>query len=246
MATYFNLIENEEVRRKVIEHAKAGTETAYVHVLRATKRILSNSTSYGFKFNAGNISPETPIDVLLPNNDAFIITHVRLSLIKALLINGNSTIGQSRKYQYPEKTVFTLSGTATQLSEADALEAFYNGRLDVKISTMNPVVFPTTFLRGVPPTQNGVNTQAAASVGIDEGVYTGYVPFTPQLLIPGGGDLSINLQLASDMTGFVTELSQAAGANTAINYVSLELAGILIPNGVNLFNQLAPKSKAMC
>jgi hypothetical protein len=85
----------------------------------------NGTTKLFFQKNVKNQSSAMPYEVLLDNNDAFVVTHVGFFLLNELV----ATPGLALSQTYPNATEFTAAGLVSI-----HLQQFYNGSLGVTVA----------------------------------------------------------------------------------------------------------------
>jgi hypothetical protein len=95
------------------------------------------------------------LEQYLSDSDNFVCMEASLVIYKQLQLTGNfQRAGNAPLFGYPDKTRFYLAATGANVSEADALEVVYNGKLSMKSNSNEIInVASTQVYRTAPITQ---------------------------------------------------------------------------------------------
>jgi len=188
--------------------------------LRAEVATTASQSAFNFQFQQSQNSSNLSSQLLLKQNDLFIVTHIS-ALLKKVTTSGltDSLQGSAKLYNYPNPSIFVASG------EADRFEGVFNGVFSVTIDRKVeiPALDCRNFLR-IPDTQAGqINAAIAGPVtyttprdGFPASLY-GYYP-TDVFQFDGQQTINFNLALAGP-----TDLT----ASSQTNYVVCILKGYL-------------------
>jgi hypothetical protein len=150
-----------------------------------------------FNWELARRSNQTPRENYLIDNDAFILMSMGIGMFKANNVpTGNfDRGGNTYPLFFPDQNVFAQPATAVNVSEAEALEAVYNGFLKVN-QDVNEVLFRlnTERFRITPETQ----TNTVGPLPITKPNYMGeqYVNIPVPTLFEGKSDNTFRLELA--------------------------------------------------
>jgi len=209
-------------------------------VLRVEELLTAQKSSYSFQLKQGNSSTDGPLENLLNDSDAFVLTHIAIGIKKQDLTLTPPQLGNFQVYNYPPIATF-VGVPAGQATEWQSLMCIWNGKLS----------FRTGSLERIKPTDT--NEYLFAPAGADQVATVissrrafgdqsqGWVEQQATLLLDGSQNNEFNLQLGSgDLTGIAGQYT-AAGATTATsrNVVVLSALGLCVANGAESAKRFA-------
>lgn len=166
--------------------------------IRVEHVLKTNDVSHRFNLNGDGVT-KRPLEVFIGRNDLVVISQLKVCLNKVNKTGTDgstaATSGNSPDYTYPDKGVFSQPFTAANVSESQALMAFYAGNITMKANTvevLNQMQLRRFYV--VPETQFSAETMSQLN-------QDGYVDFV-QPYILSGNDTNI------------MEFEPAAGADT--------------------------------
>lgn len=166
--------------------------------IRVEHVLATNDVQHRFNLNGDGVN-KRPLEVFIGRNDLVVMYKMKVALNKVnnTGVGGSTaaTSGNSPDYTYSDKNVFNVAATATNVSEAQALNAIYAGNITMKSNTvevLNQMQLRRFYI--VPETQFSATTSAQLNED-------GYVDFV-QPYILSGRDTNI------------MEFEPAAGADT--------------------------------
>ena len=99
------------------------------------EHVLSNgNVSHTFNLNGNGVN-QRPTETFLGRNDLFIMYAMMVGLQKVDTSKDNPSSGNYQTYPYPDKFVFDVAATATNVSESDALFSIFNGSIGMKANS---------------------------------------------------------------------------------------------------------------
>lgn len=209
-------------------------------VLRVEELLTAQRSEYTFQLKQGNSSTDGPLENLLNDSDAFVLTHVAIGIKKQDITLTPPQYGNFQVYNYPPIATF-VGVPAGQATEWASLMCIWNGKL----------TFFTGSLQRIKPTDT--NEYLFAPAGADQvatvissrGAFGdqshGWVEQQATLLLDGSQNNEFKLSLGNgDLTGIAGQYT-AAGATTATsrNVVVLSCLGLLIANGAESAKRFA-------
>lgn len=227
-------------------------------VLRRLVPLSSTRNNYqiSMKFGNGN-NPygDTGEEIFLDDNDAFVMCGIALRIQK---VNPSTTppqYGNFQPFTYPDPQVF-VGAPAGQAVEWSALMTIYNGNLSFRTNTLQRIK-PMSCVKFlfVPPKQV-INAQATvADTGVSNGQTNaslaeyggwdwesqGFIELLPSKILDGSENNQFELLLANGSTTALDGSYAADGEQDAAtrNYLSLEVYGVLIPDGSKAAKEFA-------
>lgn len=221
-----NLISNNTRSRALLKamrnKAKSmGLPTSAVrsHRLLLYAKLLDDNSSVDFALDRR--TGQTPLEIRLDENDAYIAYSMGLLLHKVPIVGGDELPAVSYRIAYPDPTIFP--GPAINgVTEQQSLEMLYNGKLQIDTEQdIRLKEFDTSIFRTVPRTQasGGVLPQCDGSEMKD---------LVSGLVFTGGTRNDIKVQLNSKGGNY----SAIAGVtDDHVNYAVLALDGLIITGG---------------
>ena len=134
--------------------------------LRMITRLENNKSSIAFDVkNAVNIEGSKVPQVLLSQNDVFVVSHLGFMIEKVRIQDGKRKFGNARALPYPDRAIFSGAPVAPSVfTEAECLEAIYNGLLSFKTGDYTRLGdFPMTYYRITPETQQSASSEPSLS-----------------------------------------------------------------------------------
>jgi len=134
--------------------------------VRVESVLTASKVSHTFNLN-GNGSTKRPLEQYISNNDLFIMYALKVGVQKVSTLPTLAAIsgGNYPVYTYPDKYVFDDAGTVNNVSEANALEAVFNGSMGMKANTYELInQVKLNRFRNVPETQASLTTQAETHI----------------------------------------------------------------------------------
>ncbi len=167
-------------------------------------------------------------EILLPDGDGFIATHLRISLIQKL---SGEKIDQCRQHFFANKNVFT--GTTT----ADRLNAiFQGGRVVLKVGgndwNKEGLVMKAFEKSGSYNQDQSIFTAMTLAVSEYDGIFDAAVCLRPGFMFGGQKENSLTVKLAQS-----TLLTNGTTATTE-NILCLEVIGVYMPGVAPALNDL--------
>jgi hypothetical protein len=104
--------------------------------VRLEKKLTSTTVATKFYLNGEGATNRRPSEIFVGINDLVVLYKMKVAVqkVKNTTLAGNS--GNSVDYTYPDKFIFNDPATATNVSEADALKALWNGTFSLKTNTI--------------------------------------------------------------------------------------------------------------
>lgn len=201
-------------------------------VLRVEEALSVNKSSYDFQLKQGNSSTDGPLENLLNDSDAFVMTHVAIGIKKQDATLSPPWYGNFQVYNYPPQATF-VGAPAGAAVEWQALLTIWNGKLS----------FKTGSLERIKPTDT--NEYLFAPAGADQVATVissrrafgdqnqGWVEQQATLLIDGSQNNVFTLNLGPGNVTAIDGSWTSGGAQTATsrNVLVLSVLGLLIANG---------------
>ena len=136
------------------------------HALRMLTKLENNKSSIAFDVkNAQSIDGSKVPQVLLTTNDVFVVSHLGFMVEKVRVKDKKRYFGNARALPYPDRAVFDGAAVApSPFSEAECLEAIYNGTLSFKTGDYTRLGdFPMSYYRITPETQQSASSEPSLS-----------------------------------------------------------------------------------
>lgn len=186
------------------------------------KEVKDNDVSNEFKVRSSGNERAFEKTFQLSDSDLFIATSMAVGIYKEPKLTGSyQRAGNSKIFHYPEPAVFSKAATSALVSEAEALEAIFNGYIGIKASTEEIVnKLDLQRYRVVPDTQKSSSTMPS---------YRGeqFVDFLMPIVFEGGNDNTISFTHCPG-----ADISFAGGdTTTGTNILLFDLRGVIIRNG---------------
>lgn len=227
-------------------------------VLRRLVPLSSTRNNYqiSLKFGNGN-NPygDSGEEIFLDDNDAFVMCGLALRIQKVNTTTSPAQYGNFMPFTYPDPQYF-VGAPAGQALESAALMCVYNGNLSFRTNTLQRIK-PMSCVKFlfVPPTQvinaiatdadtypgNGLTNQRLPEYGGWDWESQGFIELLPSKILDGSENNQFELILANGSTTALDGSYAADGDQDATtrNYLSLEVFGVLIPDGSKSAKQFA-------
>lgn len=207
---------NEIQMRNLFEKIKAQTNGKIPQpgFLRVEQLADGTKGRYTFpvKKSTGNV---LAMEQRLDENDAFVVTHVRVRIKQEEPTKPGSGIYQT----YVNQTAITLA--ASEVVAAD-VESHFNSKLNLVVDNTEKIkALDMSNSRVAPTTQ-----QSAATNRSEAHEFDGFIPLHTGQVLYGSKSNDLNL----DCPAYPTKYTQHTTLTTRI-YVAVELYGFLIPGG---------------
>ncbi len=130
--------------------------------LRAFAKLENGKSS--ITFDIANVLKVSNLDapsIVLGKNDVFVLSHMAFMLVKVKKDAKKSYFGNARAFSYPDRKVFDSAAVSGGvMTEAECLEAIYNGTLEFKTGNYTRLSpFPMSYFRITPETQMSADTE---------------------------------------------------------------------------------------
>ncbi len=185
-------------------------------------KLAANKETYYLQVTENGSVPVVGMERRLKESSLFFANQFALGLLKAPILSSVEYAAGAPIVFYPDKTIFSAAGSASALSEAQALEIVYHSTLTMKtdqgvrLDGLSCEVF-----RYAPTTQSGAAAQPSQGIQL--------VDLATSFFIWGNRKNEFQLQMPS--TG--VERTNIAGAATANNYLVLAIGGFEVVNAAN-------------
>lgn len=198
-------------------------------------KITNNNTNYDFRVSSHQQANEfSAIETKINDNDGLAVTQLALRLLRLERNPATQEImpGSCKRFTWANPNVAAFDVNAT------ALQAFYNGKLNIKLGT---TVFTedllTYIFEYVPQTQTGMN---GATRDKYDALKDGMFERTPQLWLVGDNTTSISLTIPNQ-----ANTVPFVNADPNIIYaVELQLHGWIIKNFADAIKAVSQKIDA--
>ena len=189
--------------------------------IRVEKQLTANDTNFLYKL--AQRSNQTNRENYLSDNDGFVMLGMSIGIIKVPtnLTGAFDRGGNVSILNYPDPNLFNAAATAANVSEANALEAIYNGYLTAKSDTEEVLYqLETARFRKVPYFQWSSTTRPS---------YDGqqYQPVPMPIIFEGKKTNEFNLYFAP---GADTVQINGADAEVSVNRLVILHRGLVIRN----------------
>jgi hypothetical protein len=181
--------------------------------LRQIQTLGAAKNQYIFQFNQTQTADLS--EILLQQNDVFVVTHIRIALADRLTAKPSQFIIQT----YVNDVAFGAAPGAAVAVPAD-LGAFYNGTFAIKTGLTDTRPFPVDRCYFVPETQ-----QTAATNDNQSDWWNGYIEMSPRFVFAGNSDQRLTINI--DTTGL--------GSFAAVT-IGHEVSLVVDLLGYNLYN----------
>lgn len=156
------------LRKLALEAARTAAETigmdpseARIAQLILCAQLLTSKDTYTFSLkDADQRMIADTLATGLQDKDGFLASRFKLGILSVPVVNGTPAFNAASPVYFPDASVFTIAAGAANLSEKQALESVYSGKL--KLTTNNEVRledFPTADCRYVAQTQGSGSTE---------------------------------------------------------------------------------------
>jgi hypothetical protein len=150
--------------------------------IRVEHVLETNDVSHRFNLNGDGVN-KRPSEVFIGRNDLVVMYKMKVAVNKVNKTgtggSEKATSGNSPDYTYPDKTVFSVVATATNVSESQALNSVWAGKMNMKANTvevLNQMQLRRFYI--VPETQESANTMSQLNED-------GYVDFVQPYILSG-------------------------------------------------------------
>jgi hypothetical protein len=212
--------------------------------LRIENLLQPNQNQYQFQLKQGNSTSDGPVNILLNDEDAFVLVATMLYVKKQNTTAVPNQYANSQPFTYPEPQVF-VGTPAGQAQEWQALFTIWNGRLSFKtgslerikpMDTLSHLYVPAAQV--IPADDGTLLTLANNTLAEFNGPNIenfAWVEQQPTLLVDGKQNNVFTLQLGSGDTTAIDGSYAADGDQDAVprNVVGLRCLGLLIQNGAS-------------
>ena len=170
------------------------------HTIRGEVQLNNSSTVFQIPLIATNQAQQFNTSNLLALQDMFVINKIGVFVGNP----SSNTDALFKLYTYGDKNVFSGANVA------DSIEGMYNNA-NLKYTNNQRVVLPYWDLKRhhfVPKTQTAANAYFTASgeslVNAEDGTVDGFYPVQPSVLLNGGGNAVLELDLKAALTAVTT------------------------------------------
>ena len=209
-------------------------------VLRVEELLQPQKSSYDFQLKQGNTSTDGPLENLLNDSDAFVMTHIAIGIKKQDTTLSPPWLGNYQVYNYPPQAVF-VGAPASSAVEWQALLCIWNGKLTFRTGSLERIKATDT------------NEYLFAPAGADQAATVissrrafgdqsqGWVEQQATLLLDGSQNNQFTLQLGAGNITAIDGSWTSGGAQTATsrNVVVLSVLGLNIANGAEAAKRFA-------
>lgn len=211
------------------------------HVLRMEQPLAPNQSTYKFQMKQGNLSTDGPNQVLLNQDDAFVLFGVSIGIVKRDTSTSPAQWSNNQLFTYPDPEYF-IGAPAGSPFEYQALLTIFNGTLQFNTASLLRIKpHDTSDYLYVPREQvqppvadvNDLLNPTLPEFGGRGDSSRSYIEMQPTPLIDGDQQNEFTLNLGAGSYVGIDGSYTAGGAQTATsrNYVVLRALGILIANG---------------
>lgn len=201
--------------------------------LRLEAELKASINSYKFKAVEG--SSDGDLEVKLERNDAFVITHIALGIRKQNKVSVPAKHANYPVLHHADANYFV--GAQGGVTEAECLEALFNGTLSVSTSPIERLSdFLTNHFKVVP--NRGHIIASGDQIGDEQSEYggslakRGFVRLQPQMVLNGGDNNEVELKIGAGVNALIKGGVAADGSATdETNVVVVMLHGYKILNG---------------
>lgn len=210
-------------------------------VLRMEQPLASNQSTYKFQMKQGNVSTDGPSQVLLNDDDAFVIVGLSLGIVKHDLSVSPAQYGNFQLFTYPDPEYF-VGAPAGAAFEYQSLLTIFNGTLQFNTAsllrikphdTSDYLMVPRAQV--VPPVAdvNDLLNPTLPEFGGRGDTSRSYIEMQPTPLVDGQQQNEFTLNLgAGDYTGIAGQYTSAGAATVeSRNYLVLRVLGMLVAQG---------------
>jgi hypothetical protein len=187
--------------------------------VRFEKVLTATSVSQKFSFTGDGSNARRQGEIYLSVTDLAILYGFRVSVQKRnTALAGNSA--NSPDYTYNDKTVFNTAATVTNVSEADALMAIWNGNMSIKAGTIEVENFMqlSRFYKS-----NQTQVSATTQAQLDQ---SGFIDIDIPMIISGQDTTILDFNQAAG-----ADVAQIGGAVGTENVLALHFKALIIRNG---------------
>lgn len=201
-------------------------------VLRVEELLSPNKSEYNFQLKQGNTSTDGPLENLLNDSDAFVLTHVAIGIKKQDITLTPPWYGNYQVYNYPPIATF-VGAPAGKAIEWQSLLTIWNGKLSFRTGSLERIKPTDTneYLFAPPGADQATTVISGRRAFGDQS--QGWVEQQASLLLDGSQNNEFRLALGSgDITG-IDGSYVAGGGQTATsrNVLVVMALGLIIANG---------------
>ena len=211
------------------------------HVLRMEQLLAPNQSTYRFQMKQGNTSTDGPNQVLLNDDDAFVLVGLSIGIVKHDLTTSPPQYGNFQLFTYPDPEVF-VGAPAGSPFEYQSLLCIWNGTLQFNTASLLRIKpHDTSDYLMVPREQvtppvadvNDLLNPTLPEFGGRGDTSRSYIEIQPTPLIDGQMQNEFTLNLgAGNYTGIDGSYTSAGAATaTSRNWLVLRAYGLLIAQG---------------
>lgn len=186
--------------------------------IRVEHVLTSSNVSHTFNLNGDGIN-QRPTEQFIGRNDLVVLYSMMVGVQKIdTAFNGNS--GNKPTFTYPDLAVFNNPAAAPAVSEADALQAIWNGTIGMKANTyelINKLRLNRFYI--VPETQQSATTQAQLNSDC-------YVDIAQPSILSGRDTNTLEFVQAAG-----ADTTLIGGAGTTQNILVIAFKALVIRNG---------------
>ena len=209
-------------------------------VLRVEESLSPNKSEYSFQLKQGNSSTDGPLENLLNDSDAFVLTHIAIGIKKQDTTLTPPWYGNYQVYNYPPQATF-VGAPAGKAVEWQSLLTIWNGKLSFRTGSLERIKPTDTneYLFAPAAADQAATVISSRRIFGDDG--QGWVEQQATLLLDGSQNNEFRLQLGSgDITGIDGSYVAGGGATaTSRNVLVLMALGVNIANGAESAKRFA-------
>lgn len=209
-------------------------------VLRVEESLSPNKSEYSFQLKQGNSSTDGPLENLLNDSDAFVMTHLMIGIKKQDTTLTPPWYGNYQVYNYPPQATF-VGAPANKAVEWQTLLTIWNGKLSFRTGSLERIKpTDTNEYLFAPAAADQAATVISSRRGLGDNSQ-GWVEQEATLLLDGSQNNEFRLQLGSGDITAIDGSWTSGGAQTATsrNIVVLMALGLNIANGAESAKRFA-------
>lgn len=150
-----------EMARNAAKAVGMDPSEARIAQLILVSQLLTSKDTYTFSLkDADQRMIASTLAIGLHDKDGFLASRYKLGILSVPVVNGQPAFNAAAPVYWPDPSVFTIAVGTANLSEKQALESVYSGKL--KLTTNNEVRledYPTSDCRYVSQTQGSAGTE---------------------------------------------------------------------------------------
>jgi hypothetical protein len=217
-----SLVQRQQLQKHRTWAAKYGISAADIRpqTLILYAPLQANKDTYTFDVSE-KVASVLNTEVRLKDSSLFFANLFGLGLLKVPVLSNVQYPAAGKIVHYADKTIFAAAGTATALSEAQAVNQIFHSRLTfntdqgVRLDAMACEVFESA-----PDTQSGAAAQPSAGLSV--------VDLSTSFYIFGDRKNTFQLQLPPN-----SERTNIGGTAAGVNYLALAIGGFEVVNAAN-------------